>query len=240
MLVKCPKCGFENQLGAIFCRNCGEKLDIEQVRPKVVDRGEGFSVFGLIRKLLMLAIFLGLVGVIIAMFIPTSESLYPSITDSAGQEAARTKIKNLIARVDEEIGETKYVFSGPEATFAYNDSFMAKVEGDTGGAYAVEKVAFKADSRGFMHVLLVAKLGGKIPVTFEIKGFPVNPAEGETTPVSFTVTDCTMGKMPMSFAQKQILEKFMPALMGGKVGKILSSLKRVEMDDAQNIVITVK
>jgi hypothetical protein len=49
-----------------------------------------------------------------------------------------------------------------------------------------------------------------------------------------------MGKMPMSFAQKQIIEKFMPALTGGKVDKILSSLKSVEMDEAQNIVITVK
>jgi len=86
---------------------------------------------------------------------------------------------------------------------------------------------------------LITKLAGKIPATFEIKGVPLNP-EDENTPVSFNITECKMGKMPMSFAQKQILDKFMPALTGGKVDKILASLKRVEIDDNQNIIITVK
>ena len=29
MLIKCKNCGFENQMGAIFCRGCGEKIDLE-------------------------------------------------------------------------------------------------------------------------------------------------------------------------------------------------------------------
>ncbi len=29
MLIKCVKCGFENQLGSIFCRGCGEKIDMD-------------------------------------------------------------------------------------------------------------------------------------------------------------------------------------------------------------------
>lgn len=236
MLIKCPKCGFENQLGAIFCRNCGEKLDIEKVKPKVVDQGEGFNLFGILRKLIGLLILVGVVGVLVAMFIPADEALYPTLTGTSEQDAAKTKIKNLIARVDDEIGDTKYTFSAAEATFVYNDTFLGKVEGDTGTSYVVEKVAFKADERGFIHILLVTKLAGKIPATFEIKGVPVNPTDGSA--VSFAISECKMGKMPMSFAQKQILDKF--NLTGGKLDKIIANLKSVEIDENQNIVVTVK
>ena len=34
MLMKCAKCGYENQLNAIFCRGCGEKIDPAEVTPE--------------------------------------------------------------------------------------------------------------------------------------------------------------------------------------------------------------
>jgi ribosomal protein L40E len=240
MLLKCAKCGFENQLGAIFCRNCGAKLNLEELRPKVVDRDGGFSVLGLLRKLLGLVVFVGLVGIIVAMFVPASEVLYPSLSDNAEQEVARTKIKNLINRIDEEMGDKKYVFSASEATFIYNDTFIAKVEGETAGAYAVEKLAFRVDQHGFINILLVTKLAGKIPVTFEIRGSPVNPSGDEVTPVSFVVSECKMGRMPVKFLENKVIEKFLPALSGGNADKIMKVLKSVVVTDDKNFEISVK
>ena len=34
MLIKCTKCGYENELGAIFCRGCGEKIDTSALDPR--------------------------------------------------------------------------------------------------------------------------------------------------------------------------------------------------------------
>ncbi len=31
-MLTCPKCGFDNQLGRIFCHQCGSKLDLSQIR----------------------------------------------------------------------------------------------------------------------------------------------------------------------------------------------------------------
>jgi uncharacterized membrane protein YvbJ len=32
-MIKCPKCGSDNLLNAIFCRGCGEKLDLSELKP---------------------------------------------------------------------------------------------------------------------------------------------------------------------------------------------------------------
>ncbi|HPN84380.1 MAG TPA: zinc ribbon domain-containing protein [Victivallales bacterium] len=239
MLIKCPKCSFENQLGSIFCRNCGEKLNIDSVRPKVADKATGFNFIGLLRNLLGLLIFVGIVGIIAAMFMPVDASLYQE-PSSSDQEAAKTKIKNLINRVEEEMGDNKFVFSPAEATFAYNDTFLAKTEGETGAAYAFEKISFGIDPQGFVHILLSSKLGGKVPTKFELKGILVNPAEGETGMVSFKVSECKMGKMPIKFVEDKIIEKFIPALSGGKLDKIVPAVKKIEVTEDKKFEITVK
>ena len=33
-MLRCPKCGTDNMLTAIFCRGCGEKIDLNQVKPE--------------------------------------------------------------------------------------------------------------------------------------------------------------------------------------------------------------
>ena len=52
MLVKCANCGHDNQLGAIFCRNCGDKLNIEEMRPELKDsRGPKTNLIKLFKTL---------------------------------------------------------------------------------------------------------------------------------------------------------------------------------------------
>lgn len=36
MMIKCQKCGYENQMGSIFCRKCGVKLDMNALDPKLL------------------------------------------------------------------------------------------------------------------------------------------------------------------------------------------------------------
>ena len=36
MEIQCDKCGAMNPLGAIFCRTCGEKLEMKEMKPKVI------------------------------------------------------------------------------------------------------------------------------------------------------------------------------------------------------------
>lgn len=64
--IKCQKCGTENRLGQIFCRECGEKLDLNAMNPANRARNARGSIDGvkLAVRLVRLAVFLALVGIL--------------------------------------------------------------------------------------------------------------------------------------------------------------------------------
>lgn len=79
MLI-CPKCAYDNELGRIFCHQCGMKLDLDAIKP--VSRGgkpikqKGAlrrRIIGLIRLFVVLLL-VGLAGVMIYLMCQVTES----------------------------------------------------------------------------------------------------------------------------------------------------------------------
>lgn len=233
MLIRCPQCNHDNQLGAIFCRSCGAKLDVESIRPKVIDqRMSDWNFFGLIRRFLGLGILLGLTYVIVMMFMPSPDFAVALSEDE--QEVAKTKFDELLRRIDGGFGRDTYAFSANEVTFLYNDKFLATAKSEGGGTYQFKSLAFMIDAQEYTHLRLVTSLGTSIPATFEIKGF----IPGES--LSLTVTKAQMGKMKMpQMAHGKIIEKFLPATAGTEVQRILGATSRLEVKDG-NYVLTLK
>ncbi|HBC86847.1 MAG TPA: hypothetical protein DCZ94_07835 [Lentisphaeria bacterium] len=238
MLIKCNSCGHENQLGAIFCRSCGGKLDVETMRPKVEDKASSFNVFGLIRNLVGFAIFIGVVGILVMMFYPDDLSAYPSLSDPDVIKAAEAKYEIMLKKAEQGYGDESYTFTAQEATYLYNKMFVAKPTATDAAAYSVEKLIFNIDAVGFIHVILKTKMMGSVPTTFEIAGTVKN--SDTKTPdqisVSFKATEHKMGHMPIMFAEKQVLEKFDPATTGGKIPVILKAISKIEVD-GKNFVV---
>ena len=90
MLIKCTKCGFENQMGAIFCRGCGEKIDMDSMDPDTVAKNQnkkGAKILKAIRKFLGIVILLGLIGVIASAFVTFGLSSYEGAPASARKDA---------------------------------------------------------------------------------------------------------------------------------------------------------
>ena len=59
-MINCPKCGGGNEIGVLFCRNCGERLDLRTVRPEVKHGRDGNAwsaarIVGVAVKLVMTA-----------------------------------------------------------------------------------------------------------------------------------------------------------------------------------------
>ncbi|MFZ2653895.1 MAG: zinc ribbon domain-containing protein, partial [Victivallales bacterium] len=174
MLIKCNSCGHDNQLGAIFCRGCGDKLDVETMRPKVMEaKASSTGVGGLIRNLIGFLIFLGLAGVIVMMFYPQDLSVYPALGGEEAIKTAKAKYDAMLKKADTGFGNDSYSFSPEEATYLYNELFVAKVPTDS-SSYNIEKLIFSADPVGFTHIIMKTKLAGKLPATFEISGSIVN------------------------------------------------------------------
>ncbi|HCE45707.1 MAG TPA: hypothetical protein DET40_19365 [Lentisphaeria bacterium] len=239
MLMKCGSCGHDNQLGAIFCRGCGEKLDVETMRPKVMEnKGSASGIGGLIRNLIGFLIFLGLAGVIVMMFYPQDLSVYPSLTGDDALKAAKIKYDAMLKKADTGFGDDSYSFTPQEATYLYNELFVAKAPTDS-SAYNIEKLIFSTDSVGFTHIILKTKLGGKLPTTFEITGTIVNSDKvKDSISVRFNAMEYKMGHMPIKFAEKQVLEKYDPALAGANIDKILKALTKIEYNtDTKSFVL---
>ncbi len=90
MLIKCTKCGFENQMGAIFCRGCGEKIDMDSMDPDTVAKNQnkkGAKILKAIRKTLTIIILLGLIGVIASAFVTFKLPRYEGAPASAWKGA---------------------------------------------------------------------------------------------------------------------------------------------------------
>lgn len=222
MLIKCSECGHDNQMGAIFCRECGEKLDFESVKP-IVESKSATNVFGIIRRVIAGVILLVLIYIIAMMFFP--ESPKNNILTDDQQAKASEKFDALVGKIDGRYGENSYVFTPDEVTYLYNQKMTENTEGDT-GSYAIENMYFTVDSRNFIHLMIQSKLAGKVPVTFAIKGLLVEDS------TQLQVLKAKMGHFSIpNFLKKKVVEKFLPGTDAGVIAKIINGTKDFKVEN---------
>ena len=98
-MLKCPACQSDNQIGAIFCRTCGDKLNLDEIEPDEIvaaaDGVTGSSLF-FIKKLVMLTIFICLVGALVSLFLAPGVNVPPPL-DEAAQRAAAGRFSRLMS-----------------------------------------------------------------------------------------------------------------------------------------------
>ncbi|MDP7395755.1 MAG: zinc ribbon domain-containing protein [Lentisphaeria bacterium] len=82
-MINCPKCQSENHLGAIFCRSCGDKLDMDELRPADIKKtaknavNAGAILRNIIGLVALLAVAALAAGIYIAPPLPTVTALSP-------------------------------------------------------------------------------------------------------------------------------------------------------------------
>jgi hypothetical protein len=115
MLVVCNKCRCSNQFGAIFCRNCGEKLAIKDLSHP------DFNKSRVLRKVIGRILNVGLIGAIIALavglFLPVNKPEY-NLDEKSINEVKKNCDALDIAYAKQEAIAIK--FTPAEATFAAN------------------------------------------------------------------------------------------------------------------------
>ncbi len=235
MMIKCAKCGFENQLGAIFCRQCGEKIDVEAVSPEKLAEEKkksetGKNIAKILRHTLGIIVLLAIIGIAGGLF--TTAGL-PVFEAPEKQEKAVERFK----RFSEEglfiLPAPKAEFTMDELTWLFHDYIFKKdAEGksaDEAGGYAVENVMCKAED-GKLAVYLFTRFKGKIPVNFKIVGLP---KKGDAAnPVQFDITSAKMGYIPLAVAQlrDKVLEKFSKTFTNKEMETFFSRMQSVSVE----------
>ncbi|MFT5130501.1 MAG: hypothetical protein ACI8W8_004132 [Rhodothermales bacterium] len=90
-MLKCPACQSDNQIGAIFCRTCGDKLNLDEIEPdEIINAAPGVTGSSLyfVKKLIMLCIFLCLVGALVSLFLAPGINIPPPLDEKAEKAAA--------------------------------------------------------------------------------------------------------------------------------------------------------
>ena len=142
MLV-CPECNAENRIGAIFCRECGEKLDVSDLRPpsKSEQGGRRWGLARIIRWLFSLAVLAALVYAVLAML----ATLGPDV--GGVERGRRMEVENDYQRVVDgvqSVSGRSLRLNSAEATYLLNEIL------------GLDKDAEEASGAGFMAPVRIA------------------------------------------------------------------------------------
>ncbi|HAR64989.1 MAG TPA: hypothetical protein DCR55_02080 [Lentisphaeria bacterium] len=117
-MIQCPKCKSENQIGAIFCRTCSEKLDLDNLEPADLiakNTAGGNAIYFLMRLCSLILLVVG-GGVIVLMVLKPPFTEYPALS-----EKEQVGILNKYKRM----GKRKPVaLTEPQATFIISDVLL--------------------------------------------------------------------------------------------------------------------
>lgn len=239
MLIKCQKCGHENQLGAIFCRNCGDKLDIETIHPEV-GVSKSFNFVKTIRKLIGLFSFLILAGITAAVFVPSGFKTIRPLEDDA-KEKTKEKFEDFMAKLEVVTKQREFTFSLPEATYILNNFILAPQEDKK------RDLVFDSTPGGRLNFITYSMIFDKIPLRVEISG-RLNPVDldesadnSEVMAFQYKILEVKFGHMPVpSAVSDNIISKFKPLWENEKVAKILKSIEKIDVDSEAGLLITIK
>jgi len=101
-MLTCPKCGFDNELGRIFCHQCGAKLDLDQIKspaqggPKIRRRG-AWTWRRVARRALDVAVIAFLVWVIYLLCqVPEVRPFKPTNADLLAADNKRLQLDEIM------------------------------------------------------------------------------------------------------------------------------------------------
>ncbi len=224
MIVKCQSCGHENQLGAIFCRACGEKLDLEKIRPdKIVSKEKKKKrVFFRIMGLVIFVVFLVEIFILFKLFVPSGNfhSVNPSVKS---RELLWSKNKLL-----EKSRGRRFQFSVEEVSLIFND------------IYNFEKVPISITTLKSGQLLLLRKVlvGGLFNVEFAITGKFENPDKSNKIKhVIFKILDVKVGNISLPQDLFGIVtSRFIPLMSDQRIQKLYKRIKKIEVDNYDIII----
>jgi hypothetical protein len=197
-MINCPKCGADNMIGAIFCRTCGEKLNLNELSPDVFDAPKvpaSVKLVKMLQRVLILVILVAIVALVAGIFLPTTIKVTGDL-DENGKSVAQRKYAALqapSARTPNQIP-----FSSDEATVVVNQSLGLPSSGTGNKKPQLLSVEFLAS--GNCKFILKTVVFGQVPMytTLIVKPNVTSPGT-----VQLAVVRANIGRLPLPGALKK-------------------------------------
>ena len=236
MMIKCQKCGFENQMGSIFCRECGEKLDMDAIDPnklqKDVNKEKSIK---LAKKRIKEAISTGIALLIVVAFIAVvfyNGGLRKYEESTVSATVARQKFDNVAKGVT----SGKVTYSYPEVNSMFKEMVVAPLSLEPSFAKVDSAEIAYDEEKGQAVVYLWITLKDKVPVIYTIRGnFKFCPPEDrnrneESSDDLFTidVSRLDIGRLPIFVNTKTFINGFSSLVQNDNMQSFFARAKSVE------------
>ena len=241
MMIKCQKCGFENQMGSIFCRDCGEKLDMDAIDPnklqKDVNKEKNIK---LAKKRVKSAISAACSILIIGGFIFAiiyrgweDNKDYSVVEDTESEAAAAAQKKFDAVMRGTSGGTVKYTY--PEINYMFRDQVVKPLyEIDSFAKIVSFEMGFNEEkNEPFANIWI--KIKDKVPVRYVIQGdfyyTPPDPDakdDADTLPINVDVKRLDIGLIPFFFSMHTFLNGLTPLLDNESMRNFFRNAKTVE------------
>jgi len=187
--VKCQKCGADNRLGQLFCRECGAKLDLSKLTPQEVARNNRPDRGSLIGRLIRLSVTLGLVAVLGLLCWPLDPAGDdPSANGMNEVDAKMTALRGAVMRKN----EVKEIFSEADINGHLN-ARLTSAPGSGGFKLILREVRLDLRAGNEVQAWMKSTLG-PVVVTYSATTRFTRSPDGR---YAYSADDVKIGRLPM-------------------------------------------
>jgi hypothetical protein len=229
MLIKCEQCGHENQLGAIFCRSCGAKLEINDIRPDVKDRSSGQGCFKIGCKIFVVMFLLLIIGGVLTLFFPLNYTEYEPLPEEEQQKVAQT-VQEMKDAMEGKSKKRMFMLTPAEATCALNDFLQNNGQEANQGMDAIVEV-----DDGETTVIFQKKFLGVLRFRIAVTCQPELTQEDGETVFTPNWSSFQFGNITIPFPEDQVNEA-----LEGDPKEFINKIEKFEVDEDGSFLIVFK
>jgi len=242
-MINCPKCGADNMIGAIFCRTCSAKLELDDLSPEVFDeKGDSLAkrVGDIALRVCVVVIILLVVAMTVAMLLPVSGMLTPE-----PDQKLASRLELAFRRMQKPTRRNyRYAFSSEQITALANHAFgleslggEGNIAAPEGGMLVPEQVSVEFLAEGNTKMVLRSRLMGFLTVHSTLVG-AFDASGGD---VSFDVHSAKVGRLSLVANLKGLAVNQFVSLLesSGDAGRIRNLIQALEISE-NSVRVTLK
>ncbi len=189
----CPKCGTDNLLNAIFCRGCGDRLNLNEMKPEDFLKKDDKKVTTPLWQKIFASVVSGIILLIGGLMI------CPSGGANKGTEVSEDVGKDYKVLLKNKTKDKSLTFNSKDASALITKSMNLPQQ--AGGDILPQNFSVQFLDDDVIKVVMSTKVYGFIPVDYCVKAKFTVASKGNVT---WEVRSAKMGQVPMLFGLKNI------------------------------------
>jgi hypothetical protein len=239
MFIKCKNCNAENPLGAIFCRSCGIKLDLEGLDKDIENfraQANKKNKFNSILRLILILVFIFILYLLYSIINPFGKGANDSLTFSNEVKQEAISKYNII----HQRSRKTVSLSSKEANYIIN-RYLFKKSNNIFVDTVLDKYISVTIREDVIKEYVTGKksdkyLKWKLSITAVCEPYYIKTKSGKSL-ISFKLIKLKTGDLFIpSYFHKYILNKFKPYYSSRKVKKLASTIKKLTIKDGKIIL----